>query len=193
MRFRLLEPNQSHAYVEHYLTSSGDPLPPDDLRAYVDCATRAVGVFDRDGRMRAGYVLAGETASRCRIQLGPERWRELLARAGASEAIELNLVWLDPALRGGPLAAALWLRIALELMRLSRQTAIVYAVNIEKTGLVRLYREITVGHVEVQRPLDGAVLHYCWSTPGRFRMLPILYARRLLRRAVKPARDRLRA
>jgi hypothetical protein len=140
------------------------------------------GVFDERHMLVGGYATAPGASGRWLSQIPGVG--ALAARFPADRMLELNSVWLDPRLQGSSASSDFWIAIGDDLA-CRPVDHIVFAANMRKRGLVRLYRKIAVG-ILYEGPIVNSSLpsaRFYYSTPERFARLRTLYEPDLRARA----------
>lgn len=163
-------------FADLYARASGLTIPMDYLRR-----SRVVRVVDGAGRVRGGFALGPGAVMRWPRQVPPDA--SLSRPIDLAHSAELNALWLDPAQRKGPGAAAFWLAVGKEIGA-SPYRHITFCVDPRKQGLARLYQRAASGILYEGPVVDCPLpqLRIFHSTPRRFRWLWLLYAPGLLRR-----------
>lgn len=167
-------------FADLYTKASGLTIPLDYLRR-----SRVLRVVDRTGSVRGGFALGPGDVMRWPRQVPPDA--ALSRPIDLAQSAELNALWLEPARRKGPGAAAFWLAVGKEIGA-SRFSHITFCVDPRKHGLARLYERAASGILYEGPVVDCPLpqLRIFHSTPRRFRWLWLLYAPGLLRRFLNP-------
>ncbi len=178
MRFRRLEtPDEWGAYLRRYCEEAGQPCTDAMVRDLCDSYLsrgQVHGLFDRDGSMCGGYVVQEGRNARWIPRL-PTQAVDDLSNV-IDDGLELNLVWLAGPYRKAMTALRLWTRISRDLGRARDRKFVTFTAETRKAGLDRLYRTVASG-VLYEGPFSGLSGTYrlYWSTPRKFRWIPLLY------------------
>ena len=168
MNFRTLNtPELLQEFQREFHASSGVNVPLDYfVRAQV------TGMFDEADVLSGGYSTAPGRVGRWFKQIPVTTKLHQVV----DHTLELNAVWLKPGLRGRATSAELWTELGRDLA--SRDVEyIVFAVNVRRMGLMRLYERIGE-----ELLYEGPVVNssfpsgrYFYATPERFAALPEIY------------------
>jgi hypothetical protein len=176
MHYRVLSDVED--FQARFASYTGLSIPIEYFRQSI-----VTGAFDDHGVLVGGWVTAPGRAGRWLSQI-PDVGRTC-GQIAVERTIELNGVWLAPALRGRETSAEFWRALARDLS--SRDVDhVMFGVNMKRRGLARLYESMALG-VAYEGPIIGSttvsVGRYFHSSPRRFAEIEQHYAERLLARS----------
>lgn len=158
---------QLQHFQEQFRAASGVNVPLD----YFERAA-VTGLFNDDKTLIGGYSTAPGAAGRWFSQIPtPTKLHSCV-----QHTLELNAVWLRPDLRGRSPSAELWTSLGRDLSNRDVHY-IVFAVNVRRLGLMRLYERVASG-ILYEGPIVNSSFpsgRYYYALPERFAALPELY------------------